>query len=56
LRTNLFERLRKEAFLIYLFEETLENLYNKILKVSAKEIRSFYEKLGEGRIVKILPK
>jgi len=56
LRTNLFERLRKEAFLIHLFEETLENLYNKILKVSAEEIRGFYEKLGEGRIVKILPK
>jgi len=56
LRTNLFERLGKEVFLIYLFEETLENLYNKILKVSAEEIRDFYKNLSDGRIVKILPK
>ncbi|MEM5820713.1 MAG: pitrilysin family protein [Candidatus Aenigmatarchaeota archaeon] len=54
LENNIFERLRKEPFLIFVCEETFENLYKKIINIDSEEIQNFYNSLRDYKIVKLL--
>lgn len=53
LRKNIFERLKIEPFILIIRNETLDELYYKILGTSSEKIINFVNNLGEYRIVKL---